>query len=213
MSPREDPSTRPTAADLEAAVANGRTVADVIGPDLAVLFCGINPGRWSGATGHHFAHPGNRFWKVLAAAGFTDRPLQPRDERQLLHYGLGITNVVGRTTATAAELGPDELRRGAAALERKVARYQPQVVAFLGLTAYRTAFGRPRATVGPQDAVLGASSLWVLPNPSGLQAYYGTDRMVGELERLRAFLDRAGVDGIGVDRAGDADPEGRQVGT
>ncbi len=165
-----------------------------------MLFCGINPGRRSGATGHHFAHPGNRFWKALVAAGFTDRLLRPDQQAQLLDYGVGITNLVARTTATAAELSKEELRQGGEALADKVARYRPKAVAFLGLTAYRTAFGRPRATIGPQDERLGTAGLWVLPNPSGLQAYYGTDRIVAELDRLRAEVGRPGVGRPGAGR-------------
>ena len=176
------------------------TITDVIGPDLDVLFCGINPGRRSGATGHHFAHPGNRFWKALVAAGFTDRLLRPDQQAQLLDYGVGITNLVARTTVTAAELSKEELRQGGEALADKVARYRPKAVAFLGLTAYRTAFGRPRATIGPQDERLGTAGLWVLPNPSGLQAYYGTDRIVAELDRLRAEVGRPGVGRPGAGR-------------
>lgn len=184
--PARATGARPTPTDLEAAI--DRTVPDVIGPDLDVLFCGINPGRWSGATGHHFAHPGNRFWKALHASGFTDRLLQPDQQQQLLDYGIGITNVASRTTATAAELTPDELRQGGTLLGDKVARWRPQVVAFLGVTAYRTAFGRPKATVGPQDERLGPARLWVLPNPSGLQAHYGLDRIVAELEALHSTV-------------------------
>ncbi|HVX22469.1 MAG TPA: G/U mismatch-specific DNA glycosylase [Acidimicrobiales bacterium] len=181
------PAPSPGAAPVAAAGGEG-LVPDVIGPDLDVLFCGINPGRLSGATGHHFAHPGNRFWKALEASGFTDRRLRPDQQHQMLDYGLGITNLAGRTTATAAELTRDELRDGAAILEDKVARYRPKVVAFLGLTAYRTAFRRPRATVGPQEDRLGDARLWVLPNPSGLQATYGMDRIVAELDRLRTAV-------------------------
>jgi double-stranded uracil-DNA glycosylase len=160
-------------------------VPDVIGPGLDVLFCGINPGRWSGAVGHHFAHPGNRFWKALYASGFTDERLTPDREQELLRFGVGITNVVTRTTATAAELSREELRAGGTMLEAKVARWRPQAVAFLGMTAYRTAFRRPGAGIGEQPERLGAARLWVLPNPSGLQGRYGIDRIVDELAALR----------------------------
>ncbi len=180
---RSGPSRQLGAAEL--AAAEGKTVPDVIGPDLDVLFCGINPGRRSGAVGHHFAHPGNRFWKVLYASGFTAELLTPDREQELLRVGVGITNVVTRTTATAAELSRDELRTGGAVLEAKVARWRPQAVAFLGMTAYRTAFRRPQAGIGEQPERLGAARLWVLPNPSGLQGRYGMDRIVDELTALR----------------------------
>ena len=159
---------RPTKDEIAAAV--GSTVPDVIAPGLAVLFCGINPGLYSGATGHHFARPGNRFWRTLQAAGFTHRLVHPWEERRLLEHGLGITNLVVRATATAAELGLDELRAGRARLERKVRRYLPRAVAVLGIGAYRSAFCRPKARVGRQPELLGRASLWVLPNPSGLNA-------------------------------------------
>jgi double-stranded uracil-DNA glycosylase len=159
---------RPSKAEIAAAV--GSTVPDVIAPGLAVLFCGINPGLYSGATGHHFARPGNRFWRVLQAAGFTDRLVRPWEERHLLAYGLGITNLVARATATAAELGRDELLAGRARLERKVRRYHPGAVAVLGIGAYRAAFTRPQASIGRQPESLGSAVLWVLPNPSGLNA-------------------------------------------
>jgi double-stranded uracil-DNA glycosylase len=161
---------RPTREELRAAV--NRTIPDVIAHGLRILFCGINPGLYSGATGHHFARPGNRFWPALHAAGLTPRRIQPWEERELLRYGLGITNLVARTTARAAELPADELRTGRALLERKVARSRPAVVAFAGLGAYRVAFDRPAATVGAQDERLAGARVWVLPNPSGLNAHY-----------------------------------------
>ena len=159
---------RPTKDEIAAAA--GSTVPDLIAPGLAVLFCGLNPGLYSGATGHHFARPGNRFWRTLQAAGFTDRLVRPWEERVLLEYGLGITNLVGRATATAAELGPEELRAGRGTLERKVRRYRPRAVAVLGIGAYRAAFSRPKASIGRQPESLGRTPLWVLPNPSGLNA-------------------------------------------
>ena len=160
--------SRPTKHEI--ADAAGRTVPDLLAPGLAVLFCGINPGLYSAATGHHFARPGNRFWRTLQAAGFTDRLLSPWEERQLLDYGLGITNLVARATATAAELALDELKAGRKTLERKIRRYRPGAVAVLGIGAYRSAFSRPRATIGRQAELLGRTPLWVLPNPSGLNA-------------------------------------------
>jgi TDG/mug DNA glycosylase family protein len=134
---------RPTREQLRS--ARDKRVDDVIAPRLRVLFCGINPGLYSGAVGHHFARPGNRFWPLLHRAGFTDRELNPFEEDQLLEVGLGITNLVNRTTAKAAELDAPELRRGAATVRRKAARYAPLVVAVLGVSAFRVAFGRPHA--------------------------------------------------------------------
>jgi TDG/mug DNA glycosylase family protein len=161
---------RPTRAELLA--AEGRSIPDLIAPGLDVLFCGINPGLYSGATGLHFARPGNRFWRALFDGGLTPVLLQPWQQQAMLDARLGITNLVSRTTATAAELADDELRRGRAALERKVARYRPRAVAIVGIGAYRVAFDRPRAGIGPQpDPVRGALA-WVLPNPSGLNANY-----------------------------------------
>jgi double-stranded uracil-DNA glycosylase len=174
---------RPTKDEIAAAV--GRMVPDLIAPGLAVLFCGINPGLYSGATGHHFARPGNRFWRTLHAAGFTDRLVHPWEERVLLEYGLGITNIVGRATATAAELGLDELLAGRGTLERKVRRYPPRAVAVLGIGAYRAAFSRPKAAVGRQPDRLGGALLWVLPNPSGLNANYQLNDLARAFGTLR----------------------------
>lgn len=174
---------RPTKSELEAAA--GRTVPDVIAPGLDVLFCGINPGLYSGATGHHFARPGNRFWPALHGAGFTDRRLGPWEEHRLLDVGCGITNLVARTTATAAELSSDELARGRRALERKVRRYAPRWLAVLGIGAYRTAFGQRRAAIGRQRESLGATGLWVLPNPSGLNANYQLPDLIRLFTELR----------------------------
>lgn len=161
---------KPTKADLLA--ANGKTIPDIIAPNLRVLFCGINPGLYSGATGHHFARPGNRFWPALYAAGFTERLLSPAEERELLGHGYGITNIVQRATATAAELTNDELAIGGQHLIGIVQQYRPQVLAVLGISAYRMAFGRPRAVIGQQPETIDPAALWVLPNPSGLNAHY-----------------------------------------
>jgi TDG/mug DNA glycosylase family protein len=151
-----------------------------------VLFCGINPGARSGQLAQHFARPGNRFWKVLHGAGFTDRLLAPSEQRTLLDYRLGITNLVSRPSRAAADLDPGELRAGAAALAAKVAVLRPRRVAVLGVAAYRTAFRRPRATVGSQDDVLAeGTGLWVLPNPSGLQARYQLAEMIDLFAALR----------------------------
>jgi TDG/mug DNA glycosylase family protein len=157
---------KPTREEIRAAY--GKRVPDVIAPGLKVLFCGINPGLYSGAVGHHFARPGNRFWPALCAAGFTPRQLSPFEERLLLDYGYAITNIVDRATGSAGELTKEELRSGAVGLTRKVRRYRPEVVAFLGVTAYRTAFHRPQATLGRQEETNGRTVIWVLPNPSGL---------------------------------------------
>lgn len=174
---------RPTKAELEAAA--GRTVPDVIRPGLRVLFCGINPGLYSGATGHHFARPGNRFWPALHRAGFTPRLLSPWEEKRLLDYDLGITNLVARATASAAELTPEELKAGRRRLEAKVRRYAPDWVAVVGIGAYRTAFERPRAQIGAQPESVEGSRLWVLPNPSGLNANHQLDDLVRIFRALR----------------------------
>src|SRR4051812_23891198 len=163
-------AARPTPADL--AAASDELLPDVIGPGLRVLFCGINPSLYSAAVGHHFARPGNRFWPALHAGGFTGRVLSPFEGRELLVLGLGITNVVDRATATAAELGADELIEGAGRLAEKVETFRPRCVAMLGVTAYRTAFGRAKARLGRQEETLAGATLWVLPNPSGLNAHY-----------------------------------------
>ena len=152
-------------------------LADLAGPDLRVLFCGINPGTLSGELGLHFARPGNRFWKLLCAGGFTESVLLPAEQHTLPGLGIGITNLVGRVTAAASELSASELREGATELQSRVERLRPRCVAVLGLQAYRTAFGRPRATIGPQTEPLGDALLWLLPNPSGLQARYQPPEM------------------------------------
>jgi TDG/mug DNA glycosylase family protein len=164
------PPPKPTKEDLLA--ANGKTVPDLIAPGLRVLFVGINPGLYSAAVGHHFARPGNRFWPALHAAGFTPRVFKPWEERELLALGLGITNVIARATAGAAELRPDEFPAGAKLLERKVKRYAPKFVAILGVGAYRLVFADKTATLGRQFRKIGTSDVWILPNPSGLNAHY-----------------------------------------
>ena len=175
---------RPSAADLEAARA--RTLDDVIAPDLRVLFVGINPGLYSAAVGHNFGRPGNRFWPTLARAGLTPEQLTPARERELLNHGLGITNIVARATAKAEELTRDELRRGASLLEDKVRRYRPRTVAVLGITAYRAAWARPRAVLGRQPERIGEAALWVLPNPSGLNAHHQLPELAALFSALRA---------------------------
>lgn len=157
----------------------------MIAPDLDVLFCGINPGLYSGAVGHHFARPGNRFWPALHRSGFTERLLGPFEEPELLIENLGVTNIVRRTTARADELADDELRRGAEVLRRKVRRYRPKWLALLGLGAYRVGFGDAKASVGPQDITIGATRVWLLPNPSGLNAHYQLDALAERFAQLK----------------------------
>lgn len=178
----------PSRTELEA--SRDKLVPDVIATDLRVLFVGINPGLYSAAVGHHFARPGNRFWPALALSGFTPRELAPDDERSLLRLRLGITNVVARTTARADELTPDELRRGAAILEAKVRRFRPRAVAVLGVTAYRVAFERPKASLGKREETLGDCPLWVLPNPSGLNAHHQVADIAKAFRSLRTSLPR-----------------------
>jgi TDG/mug DNA glycosylase family protein len=144
----------------------------IVAPGLRVLFVGINPSLRSAEVGHHFARPGNRFWAALHAAGFTPRRLRPEEDGELLAHGVGIANIADRPTRDAAQLGRDELRAGAAELERMVARCAPCLVAVLGLGAYRLAFERPRAVMGLQPETIGGRPVWVLPNPSGLNAHY-----------------------------------------
>lgn len=195
MDARLTPLHRPTAEDLRRAVR--RRLRDVVAPGLDVLFVGINPGLYSAAVGHHFARPGNRFWKALFASGFTDRLVSPFDDAALLASGLGITNLCPRTTAQAEELTSAELRAGARALERKLRRHRPQVVAFLGIGAYRTAFSRPKALIGPQAAELVGVRVWVLPNPSGRTAHYQLDALVARFRELRTAVGRPTARGGG----------------
>lgn len=162
----------------------------MIALDLDVLFCGINPGLYTAAIGHHFGRPGNRFWKVLHLAGFTPRELSPFDERELLGYGCGVTNIVNRATARADELDDDDLARGAQRLRRTVRRWRPKIVAILGMDAYRVAFGKRRATIGAQDERIGDALVWVLPNTSGLQASYQLPDLVRFFAQLRAAARR-----------------------
>ncbi len=172
----------PTTRELEA--ARNRRVPDLIGPAARVLICGINPSLYTAVVGHHFARPGNRFWPAIARAGITDRVLHPREQHLLLERGYGITNLVARATARADELSDAELVAGATALARKIRRWRIEVLALLGASAYRVAFGRARAALGRQPETLGGAVVWVLPNPSGLNAHYQVDdlaRLYGEL--------------------------------
>lgn len=161
---------KPTKAEIQAAY--GKTVPDIIAPNLNVLLCGINPSIYSAAVGHHFARPGNRLWKTLHAAGFTPHVFHPSEDQDLLLIGIGMTNICDRATARADELSRDDLRAGRQALEAKVEAYQPKVLAILGISAYRTAFQQPKAGMGRQEERLHGAMLWILPNPSGLNAHY-----------------------------------------
>jgi TDG/mug DNA glycosylase family protein len=174
---------KPIRADLLA--AKNKTVRDIIASNLKVLFCGINPGLYSGATGHHFARPGNRFWPTIYQAGFTPGLLSPFEERELLSLRYGITNLVPRATATADELAAEELVIGRKRLETKIKRYQPHIVAILGIGAYRTAFQERTAILGLQKKLIANARVWVLPNPSGLNAHYQLADLVEQFRILR----------------------------
>ncbi len=180
-------ATRPTRADLAAATA--LTLPDVIGPNLRVLFSGINPGLYSAATGHHFARPGNRFWPALHQSGFTSRQLRPDEQDLLPALGLGITNVAARATARAEELTASELHDGGRVLLALVERIRPRFLAVLGVTAYRTAFGQRQAAIGPQPERLSDTRLWILPNPSGLNAHWSARELAAAFAELREAAD------------------------
>ncbi|MCT9088515.1 G/U mismatch-specific DNA glycosylase [Streptomyces sp. ASQP_92] len=172
-----------TPQELQA--ARDTVIPDVIASGLSVLFCGINPGLMSGATGHHFARPGNRFWPVLHLSGFTPRQLKPSEQDELLSYGLGITNVVARAAARADEIDAEEFREGGRLLAAKVERFRPTWLAVVGVTAYRTAFDDRKARIGPQERTIGTTRVWALPNPSGLNAHWTAQTMAEEYARLR----------------------------
>jgi double-stranded uracil-DNA glycosylase len=178
---------KPTKEQILAAY--GKKMRDIIAPGLNVLFCGINPSLYSAAVGRHFARPGNRFWPTLFAAGFTDRLFSPFEDDRLLERGYGITNVVERATASAAELDESEFIKGGKALEKKVRRYRPAVVAVLGVSAYRVAFGKKEAAVGRQEETLGEASVWVLPNPSGLNAHYRLEDLARVYREMRVKIE------------------------
>jgi double-stranded uracil-DNA glycosylase len=185
-------TTRPR---LDLAAARDRTSPDVLpepGAPFRVLFCGINPGLDSAATGWHFARPGNRFWPALHLSGFTPRQLAPREQDLLPGFGLGITNLAARATAQASELTAAELKAGREHLAALADRYRPRIIAIAGVTAYRTAFDLPRATTGPQPEPLGPARLWVVPNPSGLNAHTTVPLLAGDLRELREAADAAG---------------------
>lgn len=170
--------------------AAGKTLPDVIGPDLLVLFCGINPGLYTAAVGHHFARPGNRFWPAMHGSGFTDRLLSAFDERELLGLKLGISNVVARATASAAELTTEDFVKGGRSLRAKVRRYRPRIIAVLGVGAYRQAFAKPKAVIGEQEGRIADARVWVLPNPSGLNANYQLPGLIKLFKELRSVADK-----------------------
>ena len=181
--------SKPTSQELKA--AEGKIVSDLIAPGLKVLLVGINPGLYSGVTGYHFARPGNRFWPALHLGGITPRRLQPSEEQELLALGYGITAMVRRATATAQALKPQEYRDGARQLEEKVRTYQPKLVCFLGIGAYRTGFNRPKAQLGLQEETIAGVPVWVLPNPSGLNAHFTVEdfgRMLAEVREAAEKL-------------------------
>ncbi len=169
---------KPTREELQAAAGN--TIADIIGPDLRVLIVGINPSLYSGATGYHFARPGNRFWPAIAKAGISPRLLRPDEGECLLECGYGITNIVARATARADELSNEELIQGRHRLARKVGRHKPEIVAFFGISAFRQAWNMPKAKMGQQEVEIAGAKVWALPNPSGLNAHY----QLNDLARL-----------------------------
>ena len=181
------PRPKPTREQLLASA--GKAISDVIAPDLRVLFCGINPGLYSGWTGHHFARPGNRFWPALLASGFTDRLLSPSEKRELLKDGYGITNVIARTTASETDLRKDEYAIGARRLRTKLRRYQPKFLAVLGIGAYRVAFDKPKAILGRQEEKICDTIVWVLPNPSGLNAHYQPKELARLFRELREAVE------------------------
>lgn len=175
----------PKPSKLELEAARSKLVPDLIAPRLRVLFVGINPGLYSAAIGHHFGRPGNRFWPVLHRSGFTPTLLHPWQEHELLSLGLGITNVVARASARADELSPEELVEGGKVLAEKIRRYRPKWAAVLGVMAFRGAFNLPQAKVGPQEPIFGPhTGVWVLPNPSGLNAHYKAQGLVKEFQAL-----------------------------
>jgi double-stranded uracil-DNA glycosylase len=179
-------ATAPTRQQLQAAY--GATIPDLVGPGLRVLLVGINPSLWSGAVGRHFGRPSNRLWRTLREAGFTDRLLDPSESDVLLSVGVGVTNLVARSTARADELTDDEIRDGVAPLRGLVEQWRPPWVAFLGLSAYRTAFGEPKTGVGPRPGRFAGAGVWVLPNPSGLNAHYQQPDLTMAYADLRAAV-------------------------
>jgi TDG/mug DNA glycosylase family protein len=179
----------PTKAELIA--ATGKTLPDIIAPGLDVLFCGINPGLHTAAVQQHFGRPGNRFWTTLHKAGFTPNLFHPSEQRALLEHGYGITNVVARASIVAADLTVTELVEGARVLSAKVRRYRPRVLAVVGIGAYRTGFNRPHAKTGLQEETVGDTRIWILPNPSGLNANYRSEDLVTLYRELQEWVAKA----------------------
>jgi double-stranded uracil-DNA glycosylase len=177
---------RPTREQLLA--AHNKKLRDLAAPGMRAVFCGINPSLYSAAVGYHFARLGNRFWPALARAGITPRQLDPSEQQELLALGYGITNVVARATASADELTPDELIAGAKILHAKVAKWNVRVLAVLGASAYRIGFGKKNAALGPQEERIGDTIVWVLPNPSGLNAHYQVDALAKLYRELHVAL-------------------------
>jgi TDG/mug DNA glycosylase family protein len=163
---------------------------------LNVLLVGINPSLYSAAVQHHFARPGNRFWPALFAGGFTPRLFSPFEDELLPQFGVGLTNFVARASARADEISPEELQAGARALVRKLRRRKVRCVAFLGVTAYRTAFARKWAKLGPQPETIGETAIWVLPNPSGLNAHFQQDDFARLFAELRNAIACAKGNGL-----------------
>ena len=178
---------KPTKEQLRDAV--GGATSDILAPDLKILFCGINPSVYSAVVGHHFARPGNRFWPALYHGGLTPRLMRPDEDEQLLDFGLGVTNVAARATVAAADLDNDELRAGGELLVAKIEEFRPRWLAILGIGAYRVAFDEPKAVIGRQARVIGATKIWVLPNPSGLNAHYPPPALAANFRELRAALE------------------------
>ena len=181
------PKLRPTPDQLRAAI--GGATQDILAPDLRVAFCGINPSVYSAVVGHHFARPGNRFWPALFNSGWTPRLYKPDEDRQLLDLGLGITNIAARATVAAADLSPDELRQAASILTAKIEQFRPRWLAILGVSAFRIAFELPRATMGLQDAEIGGARVWVLPNPSGLNAHFPPAKLAQVYREFRLVVE------------------------
>jgi TDG/mug DNA glycosylase family protein len=181
---------KPTVEEVRA--AHGTLLPDILAPDLDVLFCGINPGLYSAAIGYHFARPGNRFWPALHASGFTGDRLEPSEQEEMLRFGCGLTNLVARATSVAAELSAEELRKGRDILEAKVRDYRPAWVAVLGTGAYRKAFGRSKAEFGRQEEELAGAGLWLLPNPSGLNAHYQPPALAELFGEFREVVRKGG---------------------
>lgn len=180
------PYPRPTKEQL--AAAQDKKLADILVPDLPVVFCGINPSLYSVAVGHHFGRPGNRFWPAIAGAGFTPRSFGPWEDQNLPEVGCGLTNIVARATARADELAAEELTAGGKKLRQKCRKFRPRILAVLGVTAYRAAFAAPKTQLGLQDLQLGETRVWVLPNPSGLNAHYQLPDLIDAYAEIHSAL-------------------------